>query len=90
MKRRSFLRREASPLGVRRIFQLPKAASTMVAAQLDRPQCAGTATRNRKQALRDDAEALKMTVLTSVTRHENHRFGASNIQRFKSPLPRPS
>ena len=31
-----------------------------------------------------------MTEWTSVIRHENHRFGASNIQRLKSPLPRPS
>ena len=32
MKRRNLASREASPLGVRRIFQAPKAASTMVSA----------------------------------------------------------
>jgi hypothetical protein len=62
----------------------------LASQKLDRPQCAGTASWDPNEALRDCAEALKMTVLTSVTRHENHRFGASNIQRLKSPLPRPS
>jgi hypothetical protein len=36
------------------------------------------------------AVALKMIRRTSINRHQNLRFGASNIHRLKSPLPRPS
>ena len=35
------------------------------------------------------AEALQIALSTTINRRENHRFGASNIRRLKSPLSEP-